>query len=1021
MVLIKRSIIRAAATLAVVCALGGTALAQSVLNFTTRSQGGVGITNPTSYPAEVKFTLYNEDGSLATTGVLNPVSRRVPGKGQISASYSEIFRMKEGAPAEAWVQATSSVTGLEGFFFSGHSAGSFDTEATSPQAVQTITYISSDAPGAVTVTVTNPSAQSGSVTVTFHDELGREIESKIFSLAAHAQEVFPGRGTSARVSSDVGVLASAIQETGGVPILINGQGERARAQRLVAPYFRNYGASMSTLILSNPSDVDAQVRVSLFADSATVPAPAIVLPRYGSVSMDWRALAGGSDPPPEGWLHVESDAPISGFVLVGSTSARIALPLQSAPADRMLFSRYMDGGGYTSYLNFVGNPERNSIVTVTLSRPDGTTVARSDIEVKALEKVSKGIRSLVPASDDFPRGFVTIQSTAAIYAVEIIDAAEDATDAGVGPSLLPASFQANPVVGAPRIISVVPVELDGRKQLLITGENIDNNPVLYVGGKIVPISPASAGGGQYLADIPPLDPGFVNVKIRVAGMDSNVFSLSVAPEGASYVPRNGVAMFQKVEVTESGLDLSRTVIVPIRNARVEVIDRVTRQVLTVAETDDAGAFVAAVPDRPGLAIQVVSRLRSYDVRILDNTQGNRLYSIRKDLDDPADTSVIEIIDTSRVSGAFNILDAIQRANMMVAIADAQLLPSPLTIYWSEKNNESVLSKLTGGLIRTTFFNASTNTAYVLGDRTTDSDEFDDSVILHEYAHLLAARFSRDDSRGGPHLPGDMLDPRVAWSEGWANFFSSAVRLNPIFIDSKGLGAVGIRFDLEENVPGNDRPGYRSEASVQGLLWDLFDEVSDNGDSVQFPIATIWKAFTELRSARFVYLPHFLERFLEKNQGVSDALRTMVVLRSIDFQPDVRPSVVTPFPMPIAVGETKQGGVDSFTSKRTNLASSAHFYSFTTQMGGQAVIRLDIEGVGSANNPNANDLDLYLYDANGKLIDQSARWLNGQAEFIYNITLAPGAYYVEVRSFYTNSDNAIVYNSGKYRLTVQIFQ
>jgi hypothetical protein len=286
--------------------------------------------------------------------------------------------------------------------------------------------------------------------------------------------------------------------------------------------------------------------------------------------------------------------------------------------------------------------------------------------------------------------------------------------------------------------------------------------------------------------------------------------------------------------------------------------------------------------------------------------------------------------------------------------------------------------------------------------------------------MLAARFSRDDSGGGPHAIGDMLDPRVAWSEGWANFFSSAVRGTPILLDSKGPGFSGIRHDIEENVPGNDRPGYWSEASVQSLLWDLFDEISDNGDSVQFPMAAIWKAFTDLRNARFVYLPYFLENFLSRNPGVSDALRTMVVLRSIDFQPDVRPSVVNPFPRPIAVGETTlPAQVDSLTSMRTNLANSAHFYAFSTPMGGQTFIRLEIVGLGPANNPDANDLDLYLYDANGKRIEQSDRWLDGQPEFITGITLPPGNYYVEVRSYYTNSENAVVFNSGRYRLTVQI--
>jgi hypothetical protein len=326
--------------------------------------------------------------------------------------------------------------------------------------------------------------------------------------------------------------------------------------------------------------------------------------------------------------------------------------------------------------------------------------------------------------------------------------------------------------------------------------------------------------------------------------------------------------------------------------------------------------------------------------------------------------------------------------------------------------------VTGGQIRTTFFNLSTNTAYVLGDRNSDSDEFDDSVILHEYAHMLAARFSRDDSPGGLHVLGDLLDPRVAWSEGWANFFAAAVRGTPVFLDSKGLG-VGLRYDLEENVPAGDRQGYWSESSVHGLLWDLFDANEDNGDTVEVPFASIWEAFTELRNDRFVYLPFFLEHFMEQNPGLVDALRLMVVLRNIDFQPDVRPSVVNPFPRPIPVGESRVlNEVDSLTSGRANLANSSHFYRFTTRTGGQTYVRLEVDGLGPANNPAANDLDLFLFDANGKLIDQADG--HAKIEQIGWISLPAGTYYVEVRSFYTRAEtNTIVFNSGRYRLSVQI--
>ena len=999
---------RAVLTFAFVCVWCGSAFAESVLNFTSRGLSGIGITNTASYAANVKFTLYNADGALVTTAAINPVGRRVPAGGQISVVPAvDLFRVKGEVPQTTWMQVSSSIDGLEGFYLAGDS-GDASAKTAVPLTVQTIPQMSG-AQGAVSLVLTNPAAQPANATVTFFNASGSTVKVVSVPLASRAQTILAGAGASARVVSDVAILATAVHDAGKSPVMINGQGAASQGLTLVAPYFRNDQHTRSSLVLNNPSSAKVSVRISFFAEAGGQRSAAtITLPGNGSASMDWRTISGLPIGASDGWLRVDATTPVGGLVVVTRDGARTALPLQSAPLDRPLFSRLtLDAGGASS-LNLIGNEESSALVTITLKRPDGSAVSQNEIQLPPLFKVSGKVGDLVPVPSDFSGGFVTIQSTTPVYGLEF-------TEFGPGPR--PArEFPAGPIVALPRILSAkVSDNPDGVQRLKVVGQNIGDNPTLSVGGRVVPLSPAS--DGEYSADLPDLEPGFISVKVRAGGLDSDRYLVGVYPDEAEFVTRRGQALFQKIEVTDSGLDPARTVMVPVRNARVEVLDRVTQQIVSVTETDEDGEFVAAVPDRPGLTIRALSRLRSGETRVVDNFSGQS-YAITRDIDDPRDSSDIEIVDTSRVSGAFNILDAVQQGNALVAQADAQLVPPPLTIYWSERNNEAVLARLTGGQIRTTFFNLSTNTAYVLGDRNSDSDEFDDSVILHEYAHMLAARFSRDDSPGGLHVLGDLLDPRVAWSEGWANFFAAAVRGTSVFVDSKGLG-VGLRYDLEENVPVGDRQGYWSESSVHGLLWDLFDANEDNGDTVEVPFASIWKAFTELRNDRFVYLPFFLEHFMEQNPGLVDALRLMVVLRNIDFQPDVRPSVVNPFPRLIAIGEARVlNEVDSLTSRRTNLANSSHFYRFTTRTGGQTYIRLEIDGLGPANNPAANDLDLFLFDANGNLIDQADG--HAKIEQIGWISLPAGTYYVEVRSFYTRAEtNTVVFNSGRYRLSVQI--
>ena len=67
--------------------------------------------------------------------------------------------------------------------------------------------------------------------------------------------------------------------------------------------------------------------------------------------------------------------------------------------------------------------------------------------------------------------------------------------------------------------------------------------------------------------------------------------------------------------------------------------------------------------------------------------------------------------------------------------------------------------------------------------------------------------------------------------------------------------------------------------------------------------------------------------------------------------------------------------------------------------------------------DGDDLDIFLLDENGRMIDGSDRGLNGQSELISR-RLPAGTYVIEVRSFYTNAEtNGYVYNSGDYRLSI----
>src|SRR6266852_3502175 len=95
--------------------------AQTVLNFANATvndhlNAGFAVTNPTSNFADVQFTIYGVDGNPVSSGLVNPVRYRVAPKGQVSMLASDVFAASK---IDGWVQVTSPISGLTGYYFSG--------------------------------------------------------------------------------------------------------------------------------------------------------------------------------------------------------------------------------------------------------------------------------------------------------------------------------------------------------------------------------------------------------------------------------------------------------------------------------------------------------------------------------------------------------------------------------------------------------------------------------------------------------------------------------------------------------------------------------------------------------------------------------------------------------------------------------------------------------------------------------------------------------------------------------------
>lgn len=461
-----------------------------------------------------------------------------------------------------------------------------------------------------------------------------------------------------------------------------------------------------------------------------------------------------------------------------------------------------------------------------------------------------------------------------------------------------------------------------------------------------------------------------------------------APAAAQTSTFRGTILYEKVPAGRNGLELDAPVRTPAAGIKVEIVATPSRTVLGSGFTDEKGGYAIAVP---------VRRATQAYVRALARTENAAV--VRPD--DRAEWSIVSPVmtaqprrdvrrdllatDSTRVAGAFNIAVTIWRANALVRAAAPEVALPPVEIRWD--------TTYSGG----TFFQFKEKVAFINGRRARDSDEYDDHVIAHEYGHFLMTSFSRESSPGGSHAMGEQLDPRLAWSEGWSNFFGAATTGSAHYIDTgalRGRQLVLLSVDLEENVRSGDRPGIWSEHSVSSLLWDWYDDGPEEQDPLALGFTPLWTAFTELGKEPDAYLLRFAN-VLAALTKQNEPLREGLALRNIDYAPGQEPRAPEPFPEPLASGTAATGSVDSRRSRRANLWGSSAHYWFRLPEARQTTITLKITG---AREPARADLDLYLYDAEGEMVAHSNA-VNGVGDAERISERLPAGYYrVEVRSW-----------------------
>ena len=319
-----------------------------------------------------------------------------------------------------------------------------------------------------------------------------------------------------------------------------------------------------------------------------------------------------------------------------------------------------------------------------------------------------------------------------------------------------------------------------------------------------------------------------------SGNNSAPASPTVSPESSecvtsysysSGVTVSGTAQFYKrgLQVSSSGASVTKMILgdilntaLPIAFAEIKVSDasgniiqcgktnstgqlKALDGVSNLVISNSTGSYTIAVLSRSQHSLSVPSGKSSFKfyISVKKDIYSNEVYSLtdtfQSNGSSPVSVSLVATANdkssTEIPGGAFNIYNDILTTYSYLAqnTGTSQLacLSSKLNIFWKAGFNPAQYlypQEDPSTLSTISFYVRGDQELYINGGKlgnvtTVDTDHFDDTVIIHELGHHVEDVCGAMDSPGGAHYGIYRIDPRLAWSEGWGNFFGSHIIRN----------------------------------------------------------------------------------------------------------------------------------------------------------------------------------------------------------------------------------------------------
>lgn len=402
-------------------------------------------------------------------------------------------------------------------------------------------------------------------------------------------------------------------------------------------------------------------------------------------------------------------------------------------------------------------------------------------------------------------------------------------------------------------------------------------------------APDAAGQGEVLA-----------FRLTAGNWDGDTGSDEVqvtVREMEDFVQVSGRITFDYVPVERSGLQYSATEARPVRGVTVQVRDEEAEQIVDATFTDEDGNYTAYAL-RNGMAmVRARAEIQDrglWDARVVDydeelpNTCFDypeyALYAMDSAPFETTDSAVVKDLHApsgwtglaygeERVAAPFAIVDAMYDAMQSVRSGNENVDFPTLHVYWTPDNSSA-------------FFRPC-NTEPIIalsGAENADTDEYDRTVILYNWALYFLNAFARDTTPGGTRIIDEHMELAAAFEGGFAIALAGAVAGSDYYINSNGSQQRSTSTIPLENYVIR-RPGWFNVGSMFTILYDLMDPIDDDVAALGIgPMAdVVINDLPEMRSLTsiFSFITRLKNRYPEHAAAIDSVVRSQRIETIVD--------------------------------------------------------------------------------------------------------------------------------------------